>query len=281
MKSPPIPVLILWFRLLVVTTAICLLGACGSPGGAPVVSRNYDAPLKPSGQISRYTVKPGDTLYAIAWKRGVDYKKLAKWNQIKYPYTIYSGQQLRLNPPMNRVSKKASTSSDSSKYLNHKKMSTASQKSKKIVTKPLISQRRAAKDTKPPVSLEVARKLKWQWPTNGAVTQHFSSRDSTRNGLKISGRIGQSVRAAESGRVVYSGSGLIGYGHLIIIKHDKNYLSAYGYNRKLLVAEGDKVVKGERVAEMGRAANGKAQLHFEIRREGKPVNPALLLPKQR
>jgi len=242
MKSPPIPALHLWFRLLVAATVIYLLSACGSPGGAPVVNRNYDVPSKP-WQINRYTVRPGDTLYAIAWKRGVDHKKLAKWNQIKYPYTIYSGQRLNLGPTVNRVPKKASAISNSSKYLNRKKPSTASQKSKKAA--------------------------------------RFSSRDSTKNGLKISGRTGQSIRAAESGRVVYSGSGLIGYGHLIIIKHDKNYLSAYGYNRKLLVTEGDKVAKGERIAEMGRTTNGKAQLHFEIRREGKPVNPAALLPKQR
>lgn len=280
MKSPPIPALHLWFRLLVAATVIYLLSACGSPGGAPVVNRNYDVPSKP-WQINRYTVRPGDTLYAIAWKRGVDHKKLAKWNQIKYPYTIYSGQRLNLGPTVNRVPKKASAISNSSKYLNRKKPSTASQKSKKAATKPLISQRHAAKGTKPPALLEVTRKLNWQWPASGAVTQRFSSRDSTKNGLKISGRTGQSIRAAESGRVVYSGSGLIGYGHLIIIKHDKNYLSAYGYNRKLLVTEGDKVAKGERIAEMGRTTNGKAQLHFEIRREGKPVNPAALLPKQR
>ncbi len=281
MRRLPISVSNLWLRLLVAMAVICLLSACGSPGGAPVVSRNHTAPAKPFDRATHYTVKRGDTLYAIAWKRGVDYKKLAEWNRIRYPYTIYLGQRLRLNPAANRAGRKASTISKSSKHLNHKKTSTASQKTKKTAKKPSILQGSAAKDSRLPASLEATRKLKWQWPTNGAVIQRFSSRDSTRKGLKISGRIGQSVRAAESGEVVYSGSGLIGYGHLIIIKHDKHYLSAYGYNRKLLVAEGDKVAKGERIADMGHTADGKALLHFEIRRGGKPVDPAALLPKRR
>ncbi len=271
----------LWLRLLIATAVISLLGACGSPGGAPVVSRNHAVPAKPLDRASHYIVRPGDTLYAIAWRRGVDYKKLAEWNRIRYPYTIYLGQRLRLHPTANRAGKKASITSKRGKHLNHKKTSTASQKTKTAAIKPSISQGSAAKGNKPPASLEMTRKLRWQWPTNGAVIQRFSSRDPTRKGLKISGRIGQSVRAAESGQVVYSGSGLIGYGHLIIIKHDKHYLSAYGYNRKLLVAEGDKVAKGERIAEMGHAAGGKALLHFEIRRRGKPVDPAALLPKRR
>ncbi len=280
MKLLPIPISTLWSRVLVVATIICLLSACGSPGGAPVVSRNH-LPSKLLDRASRYTVKQGDTLYAIAWKADVDYKKLAEWNRIRYPYTIYSGQRLHLNPTIKRASQKASTNYKSSKYVNRQKTSTASQKSKKAAIKPSRLQGSAAKDTKPSASLEVTRKLKWQWPTSGVVIQRFSSRDPTRKGLKISGRLGQSIRAAESGRVVYSGSGLIGYGPLIIIKHDKNYLSAYGHNRKLLVAEGDKVAKGERIADMGHAADGKALLHFEIRRRGKPVDPTALLPKRR
>lgn len=121
----------------------------------------------------------------------------------------------------------------------------------------------------------------WNWPTNGKVVQTFSPGDDNRKGIWIHGRMGQPVSAAEAGKVVYAGDGLVGYGNLIIIKHDRSYLSAYGYNSKLLVKEGDRVQKGEKVAHMG-SPNIGAQpvLHFEIRRQGKPVNPLPLLPSK-
>lgn len=122
--------------------------------------------------------------------------------------------------------------------------------------------------------------MRWGWPTKGVVVQGFVKGDLMRKGVKIRGRTGQRVLAAEVGKVVYAGSGLIGYGRLIIIKHNKNYLSAYGYNRKILVKEGDKVAKGERIAEMGVDDSNKPLLHFEIRRNGTPVNPVKLLPRQ-
>ena len=125
------------------------------------------------------------------------------------------------------------------------------------------------------------RRLSWQWPTQGSVTLRFAAADPARKGIKIAGALGQPIRAAERGSVVYSGSGLIGYGQLIIIKHNDNYLSAYGNNRKLLVKEGDQVTKGQRIADMGRANGGQSVLHFEIRREGEPVNPLSLLPRKR
>jgi len=284
MKLLPMPISILWLRFLAVVSAACMLSGCGTPGGAPVVSRDSvsvkSAQSKSLSRASHYRVKPGDTLYAIAWEAGVDYKKLAKWNQIRYPYTIHPGQRLRLTASVLSVQKNASATNKSSQSLKQQKTSTASQKRKKRLTKPSNKQNGAAKGIKPPPSLERIRKLKWHWPTNGKVVQSFSRRDSTKKGLRIRGRFRQSVRAAESGRVVYSGSGLIGYGPLIIIKHDRNYLSAYGYNHKLLVAEGDNVTKGERIAEMGNATDGKPSLHFEIRRGGKPVDPAVLLPKR-
>jgi lipoprotein NlpD len=112
------------------------------------------------------------------------------------------------------------------------------------------------------------------------MTSGFASADPARKGIKIAGNPGEAIRAAEGGEVVYSGSGLIGYGRLIIVKHNENYLSAYGYNRKLLVKEGDRVTKGEQIAEMGESNRGQAQLHFEIRRDGKPVDPVRLLPRR-
>lgn len=123
--------------------------------------------------------------------------------------------------------------------------------------------------------------MRWIWPTKGKTALGYKSDDPSRKGIKISGRLGQPVVAAESGKVVYAGSGLLGYGRLVIIKHTRNYLSAYGYNNRILVKEGQGVKKGERIAEMGRKGSSEPMLHFEIRRNGTPVNPAGLLPRQR
>lgn len=122
--------------------------------------------------------------------------------------------------------------------------------------------------------------LRWQWPVKGKVVSTFKRGDALRKGIKVAGKQGDSIIAAESGKVVYSGSGLIGYGRLIIIKHNDKYLSAYGHNRKLLVKQGQQVTKGQKIAELGTSNDGKPLLHFEIRRNGKPVNPLGLLPKR-
>jgi lipoprotein NlpD len=122
--------------------------------------------------------------------------------------------------------------------------------------------------------------LYWAWPTKGLVAQRFAKGNIHRKGIKITGRSGLPVKAAEAGKIVYAGSGLIGYGRLVIIKHNKNYLSAYGYNQKILVKEGDTVSKGTSIAQMGNDSDGKPMLHFEIRRNGAPVDPLKLLPRQ-
>jgi lipoprotein NlpD len=124
------------------------------------------------------------------------------------------------------------------------------------------------------------RSLRWTWPVDGKLVSRFKASDPLRSGIKIAGEQGRKIRAAESGKVVYSGSGLIGYGRLIIVKHNDNYLSAYGHNRKILVAEGNQVTKGQTIAEMGAANDGQALLHFEIRRDGKPVDPLRRLPRR-
>jgi lipoprotein NlpD len=131
-----------------------------------------------------------------------------------------------------------------------------------------------------PAAAPARGKLAWRWPTEGAVTVGFAAADPARKGIKIAGALGQAITAAERGSVVYSGSGLIGYGQLIIVKHNEKYLSAYGNNRKILVKEGDQVTKGQKIAEMGRANGGLSILHFEIRREGEPVDPLSLLPRK-
>jgi lipoprotein NlpD len=118
----------------------------------------------------------------------------------------------------------------------------------------------------------------WAWPTNGRIVAEFDGRPGAGTGLVIGGRAGQTVRAAAAGRVVYSGGGLIGYGQLIIVKHNDTYLSAYGHNASLLVEEGDNIRKGQRIATMGEGPGQEPRLHFEIRRNGKPVNPRQYLP---
>lgn len=210
----------------------------------------------------------GDTLFAVAWKAGVDYRTLARWNKLRSPYTIYPGQVLRLTAP--KTTKASSTKKKTSAPVKRK---STSKRSKTTVS----NQSRSTKTGK---SKPVAKgSLQWSWPTRGSVISKFAKNDSARKGIRISGQKGQKVFAAEAGKVVYVGSGLIGYGRLIIVKHNDKYLSAYAHNNKLRVKEGDQVAKGEHIADMGAANTGQAMLHFEIRRYGKPVDPLTLLPR--
>jgi lipoprotein NlpD len=227
-------------------------------------------------------VQKGDTLYSIAWRYYLSFPVLAAWNGIKGPeYAIYPGQRLRLKPPVTRtrqVRRPSSTSSRKAqiKPLPAKESSPASAKSQaKPSKREHVSKRAEPKRAKQRI------KLSWSWPTKGKVVQTFSKSDQNRKGIRIQGEMGQPIRAAEAGRVVYAGGGLVGYGNLVIIKHDQEYLSAYGYNRKLLVKEGDKLTKGDIVAHMGSPnRGGQPVLHFEVRRQGKPINPLPLLPRR-
>lgn len=255
-----------------------LLSGCSHPGPAPVVSREYRKPVasreyrKPAVKPSTgyYRVRRGETLYSIAWRFGYDHRRMAAWNGIRPPYTIYPGQLIRIRPPTRvrvaRTPRYTKPPAKSTRTTTKKKVAPAKKvtPSKKTASKPVTGV-----------------KLRWQWPTKGKVIHSFSSKDPNRKGIKLAGYAGEAVHASEAGRVVYSGSGLIGYGMLIIVKHNNDYLSAYGHNRKLLVKEGDQVKKGMRIAEMGKNGSGQAMLHFEIRRNGNPVNPVALLPRRR
>lgn len=267
---------------LVLATIICVqfLSACGTPTRAPVVSRDGTQQIKNRPPYHR--VKKSETLYAIAWRYGLDFRVLAHWNRIARPYTIYPGQTLRLSQPPAAKRSKASKS-------RHKQSTPTAAKSVKArkpaaaKTRPKIGsasakQRSSKQKTKSTPTRRT--KLGWRWPTRGKVAQRFEAGNPVRKGIKISGRAGQSIIASESGKVVYAGSGLIGYGRLVIIKHNKNYLSAYAHNRKLLVQEGREVARGESIAEMGNNGNWP-MLHFEIRHNGTPVDPLKLLPRQR
>ncbi|MGD8378577.1 MAG: peptidoglycan DD-metalloendopeptidase family protein [Gammaproteobacteria bacterium] len=199
-----------------------------------------------------YTVRAGDTLYSIAWRFGLDYHDLARWNRIGDDYTIYPGQHLILAPPAEGTQQIAGASPGSS-----------------------VSE---AKAPSAPPAAGHSGPLDWSWPAGGRILARFGDRGSVGKGIDIGGQDGEAIHAAADGRVVYTGSGLIGYGKTIIIKHDDHYLSAYAHNREILVDEGDEVRVGDTIARMGEGTGGRSMLHFEIRRNGKAVDPLDYLP---
>ncbi len=277
---------------LLVAAAVLLLlqTACAPVTPAPVENRtksHHPASVKHTKSKERakkgfYRVKKGDTLYSIAWRHNLDYKHLAIWNRVKPPYTIIPGSQLRLSPPPLRKAGKTPARKPASMVRAPAVADTPRAPVGKPAPKPKPEP--AAAPVRRPVELSkpavVSANLRWTWPTKGKLVMRFRKGDKTRQGIRIAGTPGQPVRAAEAGEVVYSGSGLPGYGKLIIIKHNKNYLSAYGFNRKMLVREGRRVARGAAIAEMGRAPDGKPLLHFEIRRSDTVVDPLGLLPRR-
>jgi lipoprotein NlpD len=245
------------------------LVGCGTREPAPVDSRDGSGSV-PAGQ---YRIRDGDTLYSIAFHRGIDFKSLAQWNRIPPPYRIYAGKLIRVEPPRGQGGALTATKSRP-KNTGDSARKAASASPKASAAKPKV----AGASSQASISKKSASGVNWQWPLKGKVVQGFRRGDRTRQGIRISGRAGQQVKAAGGGTVVYSGSGLKGYGNLIIVKHDNNYLSAYGFNRRLLVSEGQRVKRGQGVAEVGKAANGDYLLHFEIRKNGIAEDPLKYLP---
>ena len=203
------------------------------------------------GYGDRHVVRQGETLFSIAWHYGKDHRELARWNGLGDGSLIHPGQVIWLRPV-------ASASSNQG-------------------TRPVSSGSGAAQ-SKPLPQIPSQPPPKWQWPTQGRVVGVFGGRNGLDTGILIAGTRGQPVRAAAKGTIVYAGSGLSGYGRLIIIKHNDTYLSAYGHNESLLVREGEMVDQGQRVATMGEGQGQQPRLHFEIRRNGKPNDPLQYLP---
>ena len=277
---------------------------------APVTSvQGYKTELRSRIYASSYRVEKGDTLYAIAWRSNQDFKFLAALNQIPNSYEIYPGQVLKLQGKIPApVYKKTSPVKVAKTPSSHKTSGTTSIKApskplakpattKTIVAKAPVHSSVKAKQpvkSKPPVKTVVKAKpavkpkavvsnnqLKWGWPASGKLISTYSTSKSGQQGVNIGGSLGRNVIASENGRVVYSGNGLRGYGNLIIIKHNDDYLSAYAYNQKLLVKEQQWVKAGQKIATMGNSGpNSGAELYFEIRYRGKPVNPMRYLPKR-
>jgi len=254
---------------LFLSTTLALLAACSSTpkNGVNVVDRNGVA-QRPAVTTGQYAVRRGDTLFSIAFRYGWDWKALAARNNIAAPFTIVPGQVIRFDgragtQPAGGSTTTVVSSSSGSKTTVIKRSATAA----------------SAPAAVAPMPAGPAPKG-WGWPSNGILIGKFSSNGSLNKGIDIAGDLGQPVLAASDGSVVYAGSGLRGYGELIIIKHSDTYVSAYGHNRRLLVREGQQVKVGQTIAEMGSTGTDRVKLHFEIRRQGKPVDPLQFLPRR-
>lgn len=280
--------------------AVWLTG-CAPWAPAPVEDRSRvpdrEAPAEPRERVAVsppafHEVRSGETLYSIAFRYGMDWRGVARWNDIDPPYTIRPGQELRLTEPP-----RASRPAESPPVASHpgtepevadeeepdsrpdaSAESAQAEPEEAVVAPEPVAETRAPAPSAAGNSRNVAG-VDWQWPTAGNVIRPFDA-SATRRGIGIGGSEGQPIQAAAGGEVVYSGTALIGYGELIIIKHSDTLLSAYGHNRARLVEEGDRVGRGEPIAEMGMNERDEELLHFEIRRNGQPVDPMSYLPQR-
>ncbi len=265
-------------RIFVCLLISALLAACAnttvvrtSTRGKPPATRQVPPP-KPGATA---LVRKGDTLYRIATTHGVSPLDLATWNRIPPPYTIYPGRRLRLTPPgARRTDPPRRNDPPPVAGTPTKPPATRPSAGTPTTKPPVATPTRPPTQPQPPVNAAFA----WRWPADGAIVGRFAAGDPTRQGIDIAGKSGAPVRAAADGVVVYSGAGLVGYGELIIVKHDEQWLSAYGHNRARLVNEGQRVNAGDQIAEMGRSGASRDMLHFEIRYNGKPQDPLLALP---
>lgn len=245
-----------------------------------------------------YVVQKGDTLYSIAFNYGLDYHEIADLNNLQNPSVIQVGQKIRLFPANTEAGAKPAVESkpleieikDQPKVakLPYSEQAVADIKNlQEALHKPeAVAASKVESEPKPESKASATADnaneegddaLEWGMPTNGKVIGAYSE-SANRKGIDVAGTLGQPVLASAAGKVVYSGSGLRGYGKLVIIKHNKTYLSAYAHNDQILVKEGQSVTKGQKIAEMGRTDSDQVKLHFEIRKLGKPVDPSQYLP---
>jgi len=288
------------------TTIVILMTGCARtvvvqqpPGGQAVVR-----PVQAGNAPGTYTVVKGDTLYSIAFRNGTDFRAVAQLNGIAQPYTIWPGQVLKLPGHTGPVPVRAAPTVVVAKALPPPPPSgTPAPVFQAVQTTPVgtpPSQPPATATTIVPVAggapaapaaasnatpiiatggTRIAGGVKWRWPASGAVVGRFQS-GAAIPGIDIAGKAGDPVVAAADGVVVYSGNGLVGYGELIIIKHNDSFLSAYGHNRKRLVTEGQQVKAGQQIAEMGSSGSARDELQFQIRKDGSPVDPLDYLPSR-
>lgn len=254
-------------RIFVLAIAALCLAACSSTV-VRTPSRSVRAPAVSQPKYGATTVvQRGDNLYRIAINNGITPLDLALWNGVQPPYTIYPGQRLRLYPQ------------DRSSAPPPRSVASTTPRPPASTTRPASGAKPSQPATAPAPS-PIASDIGWRWPADGTVVGTYAAGNATRQGIDIAGKEGQAVRAAADGVVVYSGAGLVGYGELVIIKHSETWLSAYGHNRRRLVNEGQNVKAGQQIAEMGHSGATRDMLHFEIRYNGKPVDPQEYLPKR-
>jgi lipoprotein NlpD len=267
-----------------------LLAGCSSTqrDGVSVVDRNHQGGASSTKRqpvtSGQYRVQRGDTLYSIAFRFGWDWKALAARNGIPAPYVIRPGQIIRFDVQPGQTRPKAIATTPAA--TNPKTANSVSSRPPVPPQQPAVRPQTpspAPVATAPASTPNVSSSRSaagWSWPASGPLIGRFSSNGSLNKGIDIAGELGQPVLAASDGSVVYAGSGLRGYGELVIIKHSDTYVSAYGHNRRLLVREGQQVKAGQTIAEMGSTGADRVKLHFEIRRQGKPVDPLQYLPNR-
>ena len=280
-----------YWLLLALLSAMVLSGCANKNRPAPVEDRSPNAARAPAkmvasadnaGKPGYYSVKSGDTLIRIGMDNGQSWRDIARWNNIENPNLIETGQVLRVTPPEETgvVVRPVSSTNVVTSPAPANTASAPAPASNTASVRPPASAANPPNASTPANNLansdSAEETVSFQWPTRGNVLAGF---DEVKNkGIDIAGKAGDPVLAAADGKVVYAGSGLRGYGNLVILKHNNTYLTAYAHNQSLLVKEDQAIKRGQKIAEMGNSDADQVKLHFEIRRQGKPVDPAKYLP---
>ena len=280
-----------YWLLLALLSAMVLSGCANKNRPAPVEDRSPNVARAPAkmvasgdnaGKPGYYSVKSGDTLIRIGMDNGQSWRDIARWNNIENPNLIETGQVLRVTPPEETgvVVRPVSSTNVVTSPAPANTASAPAPASNTASVRPPASAANPSNASTPTNNLantdSAEDTVSFQWPTRGNVLAGF---DEVKNkGIDIAGKAGDPVLAAADGKVVYAGSGLRGYGNLVILKHNNTYLTAYAHNQSLLVKEDQAIKRGQKIAEMGNSDADQVKLHFEIRRQGKPVDPAKYLP---
>jgi lipoprotein NlpD len=285
-----------WQGAMALTVLAALLATTGCAGRrlaqpAPVEDRGMAAGARPAdakplpgaenaGKPGYYTVQPGDTLFRIALDSGQNWRDVQTWNGLANPNVIEVGQVLRVAPPAGSaaaapvISTGVTSAPVTSTAVVSRPLSATGTGTTTVATAPAPAPVAAPA----PAPVAAADAVNFVWPAPGPVIENFD--EAKNKGVSISGKVGDPVLAAADGRVVYAGAGLRGYGNLIILKHNNTFLTAYAHNQALLVREDQTVKQGQKIAEMGSSDADRVKLHFEVRRQGKPVDPLAYLPKK-
>ncbi|MGQ8366263.1 peptidoglycan DD-metalloendopeptidase family protein [Glaciecola sp. 1036] len=257
---------------------LCIIVAACTGRSTPAPVHTLSTKLASQNNLTQitgtsYRVKRGDTLFSIAFYSGNTYRDLAAWNNLSAPYEIFPNQNIRLTPQTNSIAK---TKNNSTKVdlIRNSKVDESSREG--YLNRQRVRQRQQNSESKPALNTDLVEN--WIWPASGVNRVATVGIDGTNRGLDIKGPIGSPILAAANGKVVYAGNALKGYGNLIIIKHNDEYLSAYAHNERILVSEQSFVLQGQQIATMGNTGASETMLHFEIRKRGQSMDPLQYLP---